>query len=638
MADNNELRFHKVKEDGLYGYADKDDNIVIPCQWKDAEEFTEGLAAIKNENGHWGFIDETGSEVIQCQWFLAIPFKEGMARVINDSIKYGFIDKSGKEIIPCSWKFADDFSKGTALVEDYSGNCFVIDKSGNVIEEYKRVNSSENLVAEQTEDNNDAYNNSDTKEWYDIYPYKEGLARVVDFNDKYGFIDEQGNIAIPCEWKYADDFHDGLAYVANAEGDHGYIDKSGKEVVPCRWEKITSFNKGLAKVKRYGNWGLIDKNGNEIISCEWNKIISYNDQSVEVEDENGTVFTIDNSGNILPHVKDGVDLYPLKRDGKYGYINKTGETVIPHTWYKAGYFNNGYAVVGSGGNFDCRFGLIDEEGTVIIPCEWKALEPITKRLIKVRGDYWDYGLIDMEGNVIVPCNWDYIESFSNGLAKVKDSLDHYGFVDKKGKLAIPCQWKSAEGFRNGKAKVSDWKGREFYIDKSGNIIEDVTPEDVKKRLKKQEAQREKAEAKKRKLLEPKLAMLSEFEDKYGVRAQFICVRNYVSSKSLFVVSAMQNQVVSFDAAGEFNRDYYERAMQLVLYLNELTITYGKSKVQRREKLPEEAQKALEMKLKELGLQYAWYGIYNESQRRYLSGKHKVTAATWMKYEKTENIL
>ncbi len=45
-----------------------------------------------------------------------------------------------------------------------------------------------------------------------------------------------------------------------------------------------------------------------------------------------------------------------------------------------------------------------------------------------------------------------------------------------------------------------------------------------------------------------------------------------------------------------------------------------------------------MKLKELGLQYAWYGIYNESQRRYLSGKHKVTAATWMKYEKTENIL
>lgn len=625
MANNNELNLHKVKVDGLYGFADKDDNIVIPCQWKDAEEFTEGLAAVKNENGKWGFIKKSGVEVIPCKWFFAIPFKGGMARVINDSIKYGFIDKSGKEIIPCEWKFAEDFFKGTTLVEDYSGNRFVIDKSGNVIEEYKRVNSSEDLGADDKSDNN-----SDAKEWYDIYSYKEGLARVVDFNDKYGFIDEKGNVAIPCEWKYADDFHDGLAYVANDEGDHGYIDKSGKEVIPCRWKKITHFNQGFAKAEKYGGWGLIDKKGNEIIPCQWKEIISYDEQSVEVEDENGTIFTIDYSGNILPHVKNGVDLYPLKRDGKYGYINKKGEIVIPHTWYAAGYFNNGYAVVGDGDYFSCRYGLIDEKGSVIIPCKWKALEPITKRLIKVKGDYWDCGLIDIEGNVIVPCNWKYIESFSDGLAIVKNDMEYYGYVDKKGKLAIPCQWKSAERFRNSKAKVCDENGREFYIDKFGIIIEEVTPEETKKRLERKESQRAKAEAKKRKVLEQKIAMLREFEDKFGVKAQFIYVRNNVLSKSLFVVSAIQNQVVSFDAAGEFDRDYYERAMQLVLFLNELTITYGKSKVQKREKLPSVAQKTLETKLKELTLDSAWYGIYNESQRRYLSGKYKVTAATWMK--------
>ena len=632
MADNSELNLHKVKVDGLYGFAFlKDDKIVIPCKWKDAEEFTEGLAAVKNENGKWGFINKAGVEVIPCKWFFAIPFKDGMARVINDSIKYGFIDKSGKEIISCSWKFAEDFSNGSTLVDDYDGNSFRIDKSGNVIEEYKRANNSEKLVAEYTEDNNNEINNnSNTKEWYDIYPYKEGLARVVDFNDKYGFIDENGNVAIPCEWKYAEDFHDGLAYVANVEGDHGYLDKSGKEVVSCRWKKITHFNNGFAKAERYGGWGLIDKKGNEIIPCQWKEIISFDDKSVEVEDENGTRFTIDYSGNILPHVKNGVDLYPLKRDDKYGYINKKGEIVIPHTWYAAGYFKNGCAVVGDGEYFNCRYGLIDEKGSIIIPCKWKALEPITKKLIKVAGDYWDYGLIDIEGNVIVPCNWDYIESFSNGLAKVKDCQDYYGFVDKKGNLAIPCQWKSAERFRNSKARVCDWKGREFYIDKSGNIIEDVTPEDVKKRLKKQEAQREKAEAKKQKLLEPKLSMLSEFEDKYGVRAQFICVRNYVSSKSLFVVSALEGQVVSFYTTKDFKREYYEQAMQLVLFLNELTITYGKTKVQKRDSLPKEAKEALDAKLKELRMEYAWIGIYNESQRRYLSGKYKVTAATWMK--------
>jgi hypothetical protein len=251
-------------------------------------------------------------------------------------------------------------------------------------------------------------------------------------------------------------------------------------------------------------------------------------------------------------------------------------------------------------------------------------------LIKAKGDYWDDGLIDIKGNVIVPCKWKYIESFSDGLAKVKDDLEYYGYVDKKGKLAIPCQWKTAERFRNSKAKVGDSNGREFFIDKTGSIIEDVTPKETKKRLARKESQRAMAEAKKGKVLEQKIAMLREFEDKFDVKAQFIYVRNYVSSKSLFVVSAIQNQVVSFDAAGEFNRDYYERAMQFVLFLNELTITYGKTKVQKRDSLPKEAKEALDAKLKDLSMEYAWIGIYNESQRGYFSGKYKVTAATWMK--------
>ena len=532
-----------------------------------------------------------------------------MARVIDESIRYGFIDKSGNEIVPCSWKFADDFFDGTALVEDQSGNRFIIDKSGNVIEEYKRV---------------------EVKEWYVIYSYKEGLARVIDFNDKYGFIDKKGNVAIPCEWKYADDFHDGLAYVANAEGDHGYIDKLGKEVVPCKWQKITSFNEGLAEAKGARGWGLIDKKGNEIIACQWKNIISYDDQAVEVEDDNGTRFTIEYSGNILPHIKEGVDFYPLKRNGKYGYINKNGETVIPYTWNEAEYFKNGLAVVGDGDFWASRYGLIDETGSIIIPCKWKTLKPITKRLVKVMGDYGNYGLIDMEGNVIVPCDWKYIESFSDGLAKVMNSRELYGYVNKKGKLVIPCKWKIAERFRNSKAKVCDLKGREFFIDKYGNIIEDVTPEETKKRLKKQEVQREKTIAKKKKLLEPKLSMLRDFEDKFGVRAQFIYVSNYFSSKSLFVVSALEGQVVSFHATKKFDRDYYDRAMQLVLFLNELTITYGKSKVQRRNTLPKEALDKLEDELEKLKLKDAWIGIYNESQRGYFSGKYKVTAATWMR--------
>ena len=83
-------------------YIDKTGQIVIPCQWNGAGDFSEGLASVKNENGKRGFIDKTGNVVIPCQWdFIDEDFRGGVAVVMNirnNYKKFYEINKEGKVI------------------------------------------------------------------------------------------------------------------------------------------------------------------------------------------------------------------------------------------------------------------------------------------------------------------------------------------------------------------------------------------------------------------------------------------------------------------------------------------------------------------------------------------------------------
>ena len=126
------------------------------------------------------------------------------------------------------------------------------------------------------------------------------------------------------------------------------------------------------------------------------------------------------------------------------------------------------------------------------------------------------------------------------------------------------------------------------------------------------------EAKKQEIIEQKKALLQEYKEKYGIECRFIYVHSPYDPHHRFVVPAVKEQVVSFFAPDGFDHDFYDKAMRLVSYLNELTTTYGKSKVQKKGSLPDEANKALSKLLGELGIARQWQGIYNESQRQYLN--------------------
>ena len=63
------------------------------------------------------------------------------------------------------------------------------------------------------------------------WDYTEGLAAVV-LNDKYGYIDMQGNEVIPLQYDYAYYFHNDTARV-ELNGKSFYINKEGQCVKKC---------------------------------------------------------------------------------------------------------------------------------------------------------------------------------------------------------------------------------------------------------------------------------------------------------------------------------------------------------------------------------------------------------------------
>ncbi len=106
------------KTTGLYGYIDTEGEYVIDPIYKNAQEFTNGFATVKNKDGLDGVINTKGEEVVPCQYedILNIS-EEGIVPVKKDGL-YGYYSVENGWIIEPKYKDASPFNSGLAWVED----------------------------------------------------------------------------------------------------------------------------------------------------------------------------------------------------------------------------------------------------------------------------------------------------------------------------------------------------------------------------------------------------------------------------------------------------------------------------------------------------------------------------------------
>lgn len=124
-------------------------------------------------------------------------------------------------------------------------------------------------------------------------------------------------------------------------------------------------------------------------------------------------------------------LKPIEKDGKYGFQDETGKTVLPFKWSYVDSFQEGFARVKDENN---KWGFIDKTGKVVIPCQWNGVGIFNEEFAYVIGDNWKYGYIDKTGKVVIPCQWKDAGHFVNGLARVGDEKGNWFYIDATGKV------------------------------------------------------------------------------------------------------------------------------------------------------------------------------------------------------------
>ena len=330
------------------------------------------------------------------------------------------------------------------------------------------------------------------------------LLAAVKKNGKWGFINQKGEVVIPCSFYDVKSFEGGLARVQDQEnGPWRYINKYGRtnQRLDDMHAKapagmiIGPFKYGIAKVGNYRTkeysstttvydnafdfdgheeyshssytdfvHGYMDRNGNMLtgydydsmspewmadeISDGWIKMSRYDNGNTEYMSRMGK--RLEGQYGLMSHnFHEGVAFVSKTVFGmftKYGYINTNGEMVIPNKWVWCYDFSEGLAAVKEKAK-DKYFSYINHKGETVIPSQpWNRAGEFHEGLASVQQSGSGYfGYIDKTGKNVIPYRWEVAGDFSQGLAPVRDN-DQYGFIDKTGKLVISCQWESACGF------------------------------------------------------------------------------------------------------------------------------------------------------------------------------------------------
>lgn len=362
------------------------------------------------------------------------------------STKYGYMNSKGKVFIEPCFDYAEDFTEGFAKVKVNEGFGILNDKGQYVLEpEYPDCKYIGN--------------------------------RFIAFkNSKWGIKGVDGHKLNDNTYEDIQPFSEGLA-AAKVNGKWGFINTSGESVIKPQFDFVSTFKDGLCDIQVNDKWGLVTAGGIVVVAPSYEERIQVGGGFIVVKDANG----------------------------KWGYIDKYGNTLAGYNYETAKAFNEGLAAVNTGG----KWGYINQQGNMTIRPSYEEASPFILGLAKVKKDnkYWyinpagevikevginytnfpefkegmaaiyakgKYGFINEKMEVVVEPRYDIYKDFNEGFAVVGEQMSGsydsaYGFIDKEGNWLVEPSFTDAECFKKDMAKV--WlSGKMGYINRNGTYV------------------------------------------------------------------------------------------------------------------------------------------------------------------------
>lgn len=321
-------------------------------------------------NGKAGLIDLDGNVLVNCDYDEITALKSVKENfIVKQNNKVGLVNSKGQEIIKTEYKAIRTLKEGYKneyIIVDENDNCGVISTTGTVIveptyKEIKYLGNSENyavtidgiwtLIKRNGEVLNNTYN----------YISVKGDNVIVEKDGKYGIITTKGEEKIVPTYENLE-YAFSVYYIAKQEGKCGIINIDNEPIIPFEYinmyyleEKniivgdITEtqtviFDSNLAQ-KLNGLFVF----ENDYIKARIGGQNKYYDYRFE-EKQNRDLLTKNT-------------LFVSEKDGKYGYVNVSGEVVVDYIYDDAKEQNEaGYSAVKQNGKWGC----IDRAGKLVL--------------------------------------------------------------------------------------------------------------------------------------------------------------------------------------------------------------------------------------------------------------------------------
>lgn len=178
--------------------------------------------------------------------------------------------------------------------------------------------------------------------------HSQNLIRFYQ-NTKCGYKDTLGNIIVVPTYIAGSEFSDGMALVVNNQNKRGFINAKGEEVIPLIYDDASIFFNGLARVTINKKNGFINKQAKAIIPFIYDFADDFHNGMARVCLKNKYGFINPTAKIIIPLIYDNArnlseGLIAVKK-GKWGYIDMTNKIKIPFQYDDAMNFNNGRSII-----------------------------------------------------------------------------------------------------------------------------------------------------------------------------------------------------------------------------------------------------------------------------------------------------
>lgn len=349
-------------------------SIEIPGRAPNFPHFLNGVIAKK-----------TGSTVVLCEYDNIEIISKSLIKVSKDYrnyngtfTKYGLYDFKGSMNLFCIYDHIALFSENLLVVynDDKCGICDFNGKFSLPIS-YERISRIKN--------NSNIY-----------VLVKDGLSGICD-----GLFQP----VLACEFDFIDCntlTKDNIPIKKNMEW--GYLNFETNQIanISIEVEEALPFEQGLARVKYKGKWGLLDTNFNIIVPCLYNEIsnFKFGYASFSINDNVGL---IDITGNIIVQgqyksieaISDNTAIVGIMNEEKfnqypytiYGLIDFAGKVILPIEYNEICKIN---AYLFAIQNYNCFWGIINNQGTIILNCKYSSIRKIRDNYIIADKDSRDY--------------------------------------------------------------------------------------------------------------------------------------------------------------------------------------------------------------------------------------------------------